>query len=394
MKYKVKSQLYSDQEAMKQGILDDCGPSSVAAAVSWASGYAVDYTAAQGVAAKFKVTGQVDKQGKSDNGSSLPQLAKTVVELGGKARYAKSWEDAVTAAKAGAALLVWVQQPVGYPADVKISAWHDRWAKWWKKTDPKHFADGYGHMTSAGWCECHGWQWACPTRDDKKPAEQYAVPVTEEQLRKIATSKVLAKQIKADYKSLLIVTHPARGRVDAPATPVRVPEVREVQPLTASTTPAKEASKMPVEAPRKPVKARKDDSGTKTPGIAVDLSAFEKVDWEKVGKDAINTLGQAAEASKKEKGMWNKFKMSILWLIANTGIDEMLLEAMRAFIATSIAVALGLGIPLLDISGGDFRTVVSAGLAACLQVIVRALNPEDAKFGVGKAKKARAAEDK
>lgn len=83
-------------------------------------------------------------------------------------------------------------------------------------------------------------------------------------------------------------------------------------------------------------------------------------------------------------------KSSLLWIINNTGIDEMLLEAARAFLATSIAVALGLGVPLLDISGGDFRMVMSAGLAACLQVIVRALNPEDAKFGVGKAKVARA----
>ena len=81
----------------------------------------------------------------------------------------------------------------------------------------------------------------------------------------------------------------------------------------------------------------------------------------------------------------NKLK----WIMDNTGIDEMLLEAGRAFLGTSIAVALGLGIPLLDIQGGDFRTVVSAGLAACLQIIVRALNPEDAKFGVGKAKVAR-----
>lgn len=79
----------------------------------------------------------------------------------------------------------------------------------------------------------------------------------------------------------------------------------------------------------------------------------------------------------------------IKWIMDNTGIDEMVLEAGRAFLATSIAVALGLGIPLLDITGGDFRTVISAGLAACLQVVVRALNPEDAKFGVGKAKVAR-----
>lgn len=84
-------------------------------------------------------------------------------------------------------------------------------------------------------------------------------------------------------------------------------------------------------------------------------------------------------------------KNALLWIINNTGIDEMLLEAARAFIATSIAVALGLGIPLLDITGGDFRTVISAGLAACLQVVVRALNPEDAKFGVGQVKKAGSA---
>ena len=83
----------------------------------------------------------------------------------------------------------------------------------------------------------------------------------------------------------------------------------------------------------------------------------------------------------------------IKWIAANTGIDEMLLEAGRDFLATSIAVALGLGIPLLDISGGDFRMVLSAGLAACLQVVVRALNPEDAKFGVGKAKVERANQD-
>jgi hypothetical protein len=83
----------------------------------------------------------------------------------------------------------------------------------------------------------------------------------------------------------------------------------------------------------------------------------------------------------------------VKWIAANTGIDEMLLEAGRAFLATSIAVALGLGIPLLDIEGGDFRMVMSAGLAACLQVIVRALNPEDSKFGVGKAKIERANQD-
>jgi hypothetical protein len=72
----------------------------------------------------------------------------------------------------------------------------------------------------------------------------------------------------------------------------------------------------------------------------------------------------------------------IQWIVDNTGIDEMLLEATRAFLATSIAVALGLGIPLLDISGGDFRTVLSAGLASGLQVLVKYLDPKNSAFGI------------
>jgi hypothetical protein len=191
MKYKVKSQLYADAEAQKKGkdqVLDDSSWSSAAAAVSWASGYEVDYSAADGVKAFEKATGRVDKQGISDAGGSLPEIAKTVAVLGGHARYAKSWQDAVDAAKQGAALCVWVQQPIGYPADVQISKWHDGWKRYWTKTDIKHVTDGYGHMTSAGWCADHGWQWACPTRDEKNPSEQYAVAVTEAQLRQIANS--------------------------------------------------------------------------------------------------------------------------------------------------------------------------------------------------------------
>ena len=161
MKYKVKSQLYADAEAQLKGskqILDDCTWSSCAAAVSWASGYTVDYTAAQGVAAFEKATGRKDKQGISDAGGSLKEAAQTVAVLGGKARYAKSWEDAVAAAKAGAALIIHAQQgPTFYPAGVKISKWHDGWKRYWTKTDPKKITDGYGHMTSAGYDPVDGW---------------------------------------------------------------------------------------------------------------------------------------------------------------------------------------------------------------------------------------------
>jgi hypothetical protein len=211
MQYRVKSQLYADAEAQVKGaanqILDDCTWSSCAATVSWVNGYAPgkDFSAADGVAAFEKATGRKDKQGVNDAGGSLAEAVKTIAVLGGKARYAKSWEDAMTAAKDGAALMVWVQQPIGYPP-IRISKWHDVWAKWWAKTDPAHLKNGYGHMTSAAWCADHGWQWACPTRDDKQPAEQFGVPITEEELRMIANSKVKAGVISADYKALLIVT--------------------------------------------------------------------------------------------------------------------------------------------------------------------------------------------
>jgi hypothetical protein len=389
-RYLVKSQLYSDAESQLKGskqILDDCTWSSCAAVITWASAGAANPSAAEAVIVMKKVTGRKDVQGKSDNGGSLAEAAKVIAALGGKARYAKSWEDAVTAAKAGAALMVWVQQgPAFYPAGVKISAWHDRWVKWWTKNAPEKIKAGYGHMTSAGWCEDHGWQWACPTRDEKVAAEKYGVPVTEEQLRQIANSKFKAKKAGVDYKCLLIVTYPKKAAAPAPvAAPVAVPEpvvapapvnagarvavaeqpkdatpTREVQPLTASTTPE----------PKKPS------------AVDAQLEALGKVDFGAVAGRAFNAASGAAAAAAKVKGAPAKMMTFLQYIKDNTGIDEALIEFVRTFVTVSISVALGLGIPLLDINGGDFRTVVSAGLASGLQVLVKYLDPKNSAFGI------------
>jgi hypothetical protein len=379
-RYLVASQLYADAEAQLKGakqILDDCTWSSCAAAVSWASGYAVTYTAAQGVAAFEKATGRKDKQGVSDAGGSLPEAVKTIAVLGGKARYAKSWADAVEAAKQGAALMVWVQQPVGYPAGVPISAWHDRWRKWWGKHAPQKLIDGYGHMTSAGWCEDHGWQWACPTRDEKTAAEKYAVPVTEEQLRAIANSKVKAKKAKADFKCLLIVTHPARNAAPAPVAPVATPVPTPAptpKPAPAPTPAAQVVAK--AEAPKAAPKPA-------SPTVADQVGkALEGVDWEQLSGRALTAATGAAAAASKVKGAPVKMMTFIKYIKDNTGIDEALIEFVRTFVTVSISVALGLGIPLLDISGGDFRTVLSAGLASGLQVLVKYLDPKNSAFGI------------
>jgi hypothetical protein len=388
--YRVKSQLYADAEAQVKGaanqILDDCTWSSAAAAVSWASGYTVDYSAAQGVAAFEKATGRKDVQGKNDAGGSLKEAAQTIAVLGGKARYAKSWEDAMAAAKGGAALMVWVQQPVGYP-DVRISKWHDVWKKWWTKKDPAHLKAGYGHMTSAGWCEDHGWQWACPTRDDKQAAEKYGVPVTEAQLRQIANSKVKAKKVAVDYKCLLIVTHP--GRVAAPkpqdnATPVPVPvSVPVVAPVVAPSP----APTIVVQTPTSQPKEVPVNKKTKTAAVIADAeAALQRVDWDDKGKEAINALVEAAKASNGKKGFRAKVAASFGWIIANTGIDEMIIEALRTGLGTGLAIALASGSQITRLDADQADMIFAGAIAACLQVIVRALNPDDPKFGIGKAK--------
>jgi hypothetical protein len=74
----------------------------------------------------------------------------------------------------------------------------------------------------------------------------------------------------------------------------------------------------------------------------------------------------------------------------NTGIDEALVEFFRTFVTVAISVALGLGIPLLDISGGDFRTILSAGLASGLQVLVKYLDPKNSAYGIKEGDKSAA----
>jgi hypothetical protein len=381
--YRVASQLYSDSEAQQKGakqILDDCTWSSCAAVIGWSSGGAVSPTAADAVIAMKKITGRKDVQGKSDNGGSLAEAVKVIAHFGGKARYAKSWEDAVAAAKGGAALMVWVQQAVDYPAGVKISAWHDRWHKWWSKHQPAKIAAGYGHMTSAGWCEDHGWQWACPTRDEKVAAEKYGVPVTEAQLRQIANSKVKAGKLKADYKALLIVTHPGK-KAAAPAPAAAPVATTPVVPVAPTPAPA---PKIAVEAPRSHAEPRKVAEGTKTPdAVQAQLDQIGKADWGAIAADGLAVINAAAAATRKEKGM-NRIFAGLKYIAANTQIDEIALDFVKTFLTVSISVALGLGIPLLDIQGGDFRTIVSAGLASGLGIVVKALDRDNSAYGLTK----------
>jgi hypothetical protein len=384
MRYLVASQLYADAEAQLKGskqILDDCTWSSCAAAVSFASGYAVTYSAADGVAAFERSTGRKDKQGVSDAGGSLAEAVKVIAALGGKARYAKSWEDAITAGKApNTALMVWVQQAVGYPPEVKISAWHDRWHKWWSKHAPEKIKNGYGHMCSSGWSPEFGWQFACPTRDEKVAAEKYGVPVTEAQLRQIASSKVKAGKLAADYKALLIVTYPKATATAPVAAPVAAPAQINAEPQMrhAETPKAPEAVKM---QPAQPVASTSRKSASQPDAVQQQMDKIAQADWSAIAADGLAVLSAAAAATGEKKGM-DRIWSGIKYVAANTQIDEIALDFVRTFLTVSISVALGLGIPLLDIQGGDFRTIVSAGLASGLGIVVKALDRDNGAYGL------------
>ena len=177
---KIRSQLEVDEEARKGLVWDDCGPSSAACAASWVLG--VEISAKQGIAAKATATGYTEKQGVSDNGSSLSELAKTVKVLGAHGRYPSDWQDAVEAAKNGAALIINVDQAkMPFYEGVKMSKWHRKYVK-------AHPGYEYGHMVSAAFDPIEGWMWACPTMSGKGD-EEFAVSVTEAQVKQIASSK-------------------------------------------------------------------------------------------------------------------------------------------------------------------------------------------------------------
>jgi hypothetical protein len=234
-------------------------------------------------------------------------------------------------------------------------------------------------MTSAGYDDVDGWQWACPTRDEKVAAEKYGVPVTEAQLRQIANSKVKAKKVPVDYKCLLIVTHP--GKVAAPA-PVAAP-VAAPAPVVAPASAPVPAPTIAVEAPKSHAEPQKVAQATKTPPSAVQaqLDQIGKADWGAIAADGLAVLSAAAAATGKEKGM-NRIFAGLKYIAANTQIDEIALDFVKTFLTVSISVALGLGIPLLDIQGGDFRTIVSAGLASGLGIVVKALDRDNSAYGL------------
>ena len=362
MRFKIKSQL---DHIEKGGILDDCGPSTVSALIAWASKYEFDPSAADGIKAKAELTKQVDKDGVSDNGSSLAQLIQVARYMGAQARWAKSWDDVVASARSGAAIGVWVEQPANYH-DVEISAWHEKWKKYWwvKKNQPNRT---YGHMTGASWCEDHGWQFGCPTRSGKGK-EAYAVQVTEEQLRRIADSKRVSGKHKApEFKHCIIVTWKSAPKTAPAPAPTPVPAPAPAPARVPAPAPAREA------APKSKATAKK---------ISQVEVAARQVDWVAVGARALDAASGALSATSAQRGVMAKIIAALKHIGKTTQVDELLTDGIRTFVTVTLSTALALGVPLLEVDGPNWKLAISAGLSSAVVILIKALDPKFSGYGV------------
>jgi hypothetical protein len=240
-KLKVKSQLPFVE---KNGWVDDCGPTGLAMAVAWASGYEIDPTVQEAISAAAKA-GRVDVNGQG-NPTTFKQLIAAAKTLGAKARYAKSWEDVVAAAKAGAAIGINVQAPKNYPeAALAVNAFARK--RVGKST--------YGHYTCAVWDAELGWQFADPTQTGKGK-EKNAALLTEKQVKALAASK---GDKAGPHARCLIFTYAKKAKAASPAPVTAEPAAAVVEPIVS--TPAKEeAAPLPIISPESPL----------TPAILID----------------------------------------------------------------------------------------------------------------------------
>ena len=190
-------------KAITDNWMDDCAWATLACAYNFLTNGKMTSSDAIAVG---ELVGRHDRDGLPDP-TSLAQLVLGAKKIGIVARYAKSWDDVVSAMKAGAVIGINVDQAKNYPP-VYLSKWHrDR-----EKRKPNA---PYGHMTCAVAGDM-GAQWACPTMTGAN-SETYAVPVTIVQLKQIASSKG-----EAPHKRCLIFT---KKPALPPTKPVEIKKV-------------------------------------------------------------------------------------------------------------------------------------------------------------------------
>jgi hypothetical protein len=304
----------------KGGWMDDCAPASLMAAANFLTGSV--FTSKDGVAFLEKV-GRKDVQGQGTP-TSLAQLVKAAPLVGLKPKYPKGWDEVVAALKSGSVVGINVQQAKGYPATVSMSAWH----KAHQKRNP---GKTYGHMTCAILSEGKV-QWADPTMSGKGK-ETYAVEVSLADLKKIASSKG-----DLPHKRCLIFS--AVPKKSSAPVPTAAP-VSQIVPVSSS---APVVITPPVQTISKPV---------------VDTVAALKVAQGVVAKIKV---------AKGDKTMKDQ--------IIAAGLD-----ALQAGLSTAIAVFLGLGVSIFDLTGDGAKAVAASAISAALLVLQRWLDEDNTRYG-------------
>jgi hypothetical protein len=326
-KFKIVTQTDSVEQGKAGTVLDnwmdDCAPSSVAACANWLLGTSLTSKDGNALAAR---AGRKDRDGRGDP-TTHAQSSKAAKLAGLTVRYAKDWADVERALKdETSALLVSVEQARGYPAGVRMSSWH---VKHQKRTKGRT----YGHSTAAA-AGPKGAQWADPTMSGKG-AEAYAVDVTLAELKQIAASA----NPKAPHKSVRILKAAARTVV-----------------TTETVAPA--PSPAPVVAPVV------ENPRTPTPSRAKVIADVEAPNALTVALGVVNRLN-AAKGNETMKQQ----------------ITAALLDALTAALSTSIAVFLGMGISVFDLTGDGAKALVASAVSAALMVLQRWLDEDNSRYG-------------
>jgi hypothetical protein len=354
------------------GMMDDCAWASLAGIANHVTGSSLD--CGDGIAIGEKV-GRHDRDGKGD-GSSLAEMKKAAPLVGMRARYPVSWAEVEAAlANPNSALAVSVQQPINYPDSVMpISKWHkNTWAPWAKVHDPKGYKAGYGHLTAAAG-HAIGAQWACPTRSGKG-VEALAIPVTISDFKAIASSHG-----DAPHKRVLIFTA-AKGSA-TPNSPISATVSPANPPASTNTPPAAKAAVAAGKSAKQPIQARGGVVDLPRPTGQAGERGVQLPTRSTTAKPAAQVIDTAA-ALRVAAGIVGKLNAAKGNSIMGEQIKAAALDALQAAISTAIAVFLGLGISIFDLTGEGAKAIVASAVGAGLMVLQRWLDKDNTAYGRG-----------
>lgn len=365
--------VFSQLPHAENGLIDDCGLAALAMGIHHSSNGIVSPGVKACIDAATKA-GRVDRFGKSDP-TTFAHMIAAGKTLGATLVLASSWKIAVSEMRKGKAAIVALSAHSAIPAHA-LSAWQ-------RSTMKRRPGHSYRHALALAIVDGKFYL-ADPTLSGKGK-ETEGIEITEGEARTLAHWGLDPVNAKRSRPMLWLVSVKIPKSAPAPVlAPDATIEPRLVE-LPAPKPVAAPKAVEPIITPKAQPEAstgRKSGNAAKS-GYKTPKEILRRVNWDEAGK----LLARGIEETKGRK-MIDRIK----WFLINGGVGAALLEAARVGLSTGIAVMLATGAPILDMTAQDFRTVASAIVASSLTVIAAALNPEDKRFGVGKAQAVRAAE--